>query len=75
MISDDGSPILMDFGSTLKARIPIQNRSQALMQQVRLSPLHVVLKLMSLHIGHSCRAKHNGLSRSRAIRCQDWSIT
>ncbi|KAF7979164.1 hypothetical protein HWV62_43425 [Athelia sp. TMB] len=33
MISDDGTPILMDFGSTMKARIPIENRSQALMQQ------------------------------------------
>lgn len=33
MISDDGTPILMDFGSTVKARIPIENRSQALMQQ------------------------------------------
>lgn len=36
MISDDGTPILMDFGSTVKARIPIENRSQALMQQVSL---------------------------------------
>jgi hypothetical protein len=36
MISDDGTPILMDFGSTVKARIPIENRSQALMQQASL---------------------------------------
>ena len=35
MIADDGSPILMDFGSTMKARIKIENRSQALLQQVR----------------------------------------
>jgi len=34
MIADDGStPILMDFGSTMKARIPIDNRQQALLQQ------------------------------------------
>ncbi|KAI0787851.1 Pkinase-domain-containing protein [Fomes fomentarius] len=33
MISDDGQPILMDFGSTTKARIKIENRSQALLQQ------------------------------------------
>ncbi|KAF7327977.1 Pkinase-domain-containing protein [Mycena kentingensis (nom. inval.)] len=33
MISDEGEPILMDFGSTIKARIPILNRSQALVQQ------------------------------------------
>ena len=34
MISDDGQPILMDFGSTMKARVKIENRSQALLQQV-----------------------------------------
>ncbi|KAJ7067119.1 kinase-like domain-containing protein [Mycena amicta] len=33
MISDEGAPILMDFGSTIKARILIHNRSQALVQQ------------------------------------------
>ncbi|KAF5342585.1 hypothetical protein D9611_001799 [Ephemerocybe angulata] len=34
MIADDGTtPILMDFGSTMKARIPIENRQQALLQQ------------------------------------------
>ncbi|KAG9015216.1 hypothetical protein FRB94_004335 [Tulasnella sp. JGI-2019a] len=33
MLSDDGTPILMDFGSTIKARIHIENRNQALMQQ------------------------------------------
>ncbi|TFK49971.1 Pkinase-domain-containing protein [Heliocybe sulcata] len=34
MIADDGAtPILMDFGSCMKARIPIENRSQALLQQ------------------------------------------
>lgn len=36
MLADDGvTPILMDFGSTMRARIPIDNRSQALTQQVR----------------------------------------
>lgn len=35
MIADDGmTPILMDFGSATKARIPIETRSQALLQQV-----------------------------------------
>lgn len=34
MIADDGSPILMDFGSAIPARIKIQTRSQALLQQV-----------------------------------------
>ncbi|KAJ7455215.1 other/NAK protein kinase [Mycena galericulata] len=33
MIADDGSPIVMDFGSTVKARVEITNRSQALVQQ------------------------------------------
>ncbi|KAI0077044.1 Pkinase-domain-containing protein [Panus rudis PR-1116 ss-1] len=33
MIADDGSPILMDFGSATKARIKVENRSQALLQQ------------------------------------------
>jgi serine/threonine kinase 16 len=33
MISDDGTPILMDFGSTMKARVPIESRSQAMLQQ------------------------------------------
>ncbi|KAA1467606.1 Pkinase-domain-containing protein [Dentipellis sp. KUC8613] len=34
MLADDGiTPILMDFGSCVKARIPIENRSQALLQQ------------------------------------------
>ncbi|OJT03708.1 Serine/threonine-protein kinase ppk13 [Trametes pubescens] len=33
MIADDNQPILMDFGSTVKARIKVENRSQALLQQ------------------------------------------
>ena len=39
MIADDGSPILMDFGSAIPARIEIGTRSQALLQQVLLQPL------------------------------------
>ena len=35
MVSDEGQPILMDFGSAMKARIKIENRNQALLQQVR----------------------------------------
>ena len=34
MIADDGSPILMDFGSAIPARIKVETRSQALLQQV-----------------------------------------
>lgn len=34
MIADDGvTPILMDFGSTMKARVEIETRSDALLQQ------------------------------------------
>ncbi|KIM33499.1 hypothetical protein M408DRAFT_155596 [Serendipita vermifera MAFF 305830] len=33
MLSDDGHPVLMDFGSTIVARVNIQTRSQALTQQ------------------------------------------
>ncbi len=34
MVADDGvTPILMDLGSCTKARMPIENRSQALIQQ------------------------------------------
>ncbi|KAG6333022.1 hypothetical protein ID866_6066 [Astraeus odoratus] len=33
MLADDGTPILMDFGSAVKARIAIETRSQALLQQ------------------------------------------
>jgi serine/threonine kinase 16 len=34
MLSDEGEPILMDFGSTILARIRIDTRQQALTQQV-----------------------------------------
>ncbi|OWZ58603.1 serine/threonine kinase 16 [Cryptococcus neoformans c45] len=33
MISDEDEPILMDFGSTIKARIAIETRQQALLEQ------------------------------------------
>ena len=36
MIADDGmTPILMDFGSAMQARIRVETRSQALLQQVK----------------------------------------
>jgi serine/threonine protein kinase len=35
MVSDEGQPILMDFGSALVARIPITSRSIALREQDR----------------------------------------
>ncbi|KAG5638476.1 hypothetical protein H0H81_012408 [Sphagnurus paluster] len=49
MIADDGvTPILMDLGSTVKARIPIENRSQALLQQVsNLFDVHFMSHLTS----------------------------
>ncbi len=34
MLSDEGEPILMDFGSTVLARLRIDTRQQALIQQV-----------------------------------------
>jgi hypothetical protein len=40
MITDEGTPIVMDFGSTVKARVEITNRSQALVQQACLSPFY-----------------------------------
>ena len=33
MVDDSGRPVLMDFGSAMKARVKIENRSQALLQQ------------------------------------------
>lgn len=33
MLADDGTPVLMDLGSCIKARVRIHNRSQALVQQ------------------------------------------
>lgn len=34
MIDDNGEAVLMDFGSTIKARIHVTTRQQALTQQV-----------------------------------------
>lgn len=36
MINDNSEAVLMDFGSTTKARIHIATRQQALIQQVNL---------------------------------------
>lgn len=68
MIADDGSPILMDFGSTVKyghttceitrsmlliwnmlhrARIMIENRQQALVQQVRIFQDHITYTILT----------------------------
>ncbi|ODO11615.1 hypothetical protein I350_00397 [Cryptococcus amylolentus CBS 6273] len=33
MIGDDGAPVLMDFGSTIKARIMVNTRQEALLEQ------------------------------------------
>lgn len=41
MIADDGSPIVMDFGSAIPARIRVETRSQALLQQVHSFPCPV----------------------------------
>lgn len=35
MIDDNGEAVLMDFGSTIKARIHVTTRQQALTQQVK----------------------------------------
>ncbi|KAG8859282.1 hypothetical protein FRB96_004497 [Tulasnella sp. 330] len=48
MLSDDGAPILMDFGSTIKARIHIENRNQALMQQVKELTYSITKPLLTL---------------------------
>lgn len=53
MIADDGvTPILMDFGSTVKARIKVQTRNHALMQQVDL--FQPVLVSSDPSKGYSC---------------------
>jgi hypothetical protein len=47
MIADNGfTPILMDFGSTMKAKIKIENRSQALYQQVKQSNVGLLSMFM-----------------------------
>jgi len=47
MIADDGSPILMDFGSAIPARIRIETRTQALFQQVHLPALVQFSEMLS----------------------------
>ena len=42
MVSDEGQPILMDFGSCRKARVKVENRSMALLEQVRFSILSTI---------------------------------
>ena len=49
MIADDGSPIVMDFGSAIPARIKIETRSQALLQQVLSLSDRLVQMLSGLH--------------------------
>ena len=47
MIADDGkTPILMDFGSAMKARVHIESRSQALLQQVCRKTCTLLIKIM-----------------------------
>lgn len=73
MIADDGSPILMDFGSTMKARIKIENRQQALLQQVLTTSITIVASLNSLLSGYCCGAEYNGVSCSRTFRRENRS--
>lgn len=76
MLSDDGTPVLMDFGSTIKARIHVENRNQALIQQVcsSMTSSYQMLKLKCFYhdVGPRCRAKHDALPGTRTVRCQDW---
>lgn len=63
MIADDGvTPILMDFGSATKARIRVDTRSQALLQQVgQAIDSGAGLICHGYVSGHRSRAEHNGL--------------
>lgn len=67
MISDDGQPILMDFGSTTKARIKIENRSQALLQQVR-QKTYSYPRELPLHVGVISRISLLNRARWRTAR-------
>lgn len=64
MISDDGQPILMDFGSAMKARVKIENRSQALLQQVSL----ISLCSYSLKLRYSRRTLRQSRARWPIVR-------
>lgn len=74
MLADDGKPILMDFGSTVVARVPIRNRNEALTQQVRC--IYILKTLLSSNYdeltimqptGHSGRAKYDDLPSTRIV--------
>ncbi len=69
MIADDGvTPILMDFGSTIKARIKIDTRSQALLQQVLFQdPYSCRVVSSSVGIGYRRGAEHYGIQGARAV--------
>ena len=72
MIADDGSPILMDFGSAIPARIKIETRSQALLQQVLSFSCPIRANTERGPLGYCGRTQHDGVSRPGIIRCQDW---
>ena len=67
MIADDRvTPILMDFGSAMKARVKIENRSQALLQQVNF-PSRSEYRVLTHVVGHCRRAKYHGLPGTRTV--------
>jgi serine/threonine kinase 16 len=61
MIDDDGQPILMDFGSTIKARINVETRQQALIQQVKGSPAPLHLLEYSLYTVQDLAAEQSSM--------------
>jgi hypothetical protein len=69
MIDDNGEAVLMDFGSTTKARIHVTTRQQALTQQVKFSfALANGANQLITHVsGYCCRAKYNAVPCSRAL--------
>ena len=71
MIADDGSPILMDFGSAIPARIKVETRSDALLQQVLSFSCPIRANTERVPLGYCRRTQHDGVSRPGIIRCQD----
>ena len=72
MIADDGiTPILMDFGSAVKARIQIDNRSQALLQHVRATLFPCIVISISVVVGYRRGTKHDGIPCTRTVRCEN----
>lgn len=67
MIADDGSPVLMDFGSTIKARIEIRTRQQALLEQVSEPHLAPWREIKLTYPGYCERALDDALPRSRVV--------